>query len=150
MTSNVGAELIRKTGSLGFKTQKEEVTYQEMKDKLLEEVKRTFKPEFLNRIDDIIVFRQLVKEDLQKIIDIEIGFVANRLREQNITLEVNQEAKDLLIEKGFDPIFGARPLKRTIQRFLEDPLASEIISKKFNEGSVVKVIRKNEELIFEL
>jgi len=150
MTSNVGAELIRKTGSLGFKTQKEEVTYQEMKDKLLEEVKRTFKPEFLNRIDDIIVFRQLIKEDLQKIIDIEIGFVANRLREQNIILEVNQEAKDLLIEKGFDPVFGARPLKRTIQRFLEDPLASEIISKKFNEGSVVKVIRKNEELIFEL
>jgi len=150
MTSNVGAELIRKTGSLGFKTQKEEVTYQEMKDKLLEEVKRTFKPEFLNRIDDIIVFRQLTKEDLQKIIDMEIGFVANRLREQNITLEVNQEAKDLLIEKGFDPIFGARPLKRTIQRFLEDPLASEIISKKFKEGSVVKVSRKNDELIFEL
>jgi ATP-dependent Clp protease ATP-binding subunit ClpC len=149
MTSNVGAELIRKTGSLGFKAQKEEVTYQEMKDKLLEEVKRTFKPEFLNRIDDIIVFRQLVKEDLQKIIDIEVGFVAGRLREQNITLEVTPEAKDFLIEKGFDPVFGARPLKRTIQRFLEDPLAQDIISKKFKEGSVVKVIRKNEELILE-
>jgi len=149
MTSNVGAELIRKTGSLGFKAQKEEITYQEMKDKLLEEVKRTFKPEFLNRIDDIIVFRQLVKEDLQKIIDIEIGYVAERLREQNITLEVTPEAKDLLIEKGFDPVFGARPLKRTIQRFLEDPLAQDIISKKFKEGSVIKVLRKNEELIFE-
>jgi ATP-dependent Clp protease ATP-binding subunit ClpC len=149
MTSNVGAELIRKTGSLGFKAQKEEVTYQEMKDKLLEEVKRTFKPEFLNRIDDIIVFRQLVKEDLQKIIDIEVGFVAGRLREQNIILEITPEAKDFLIEKGFDPVFGARPLKRTIQRFLEDPLAQDIISKKFKEGSVVKVIRKNEELILE-
>jgi ATP-dependent Clp protease ATP-binding subunit ClpC len=149
MTSNVGAELIRKTGSLGFKTQKEEITYQEMKEKLLEEVKRTFKPEFLNRIDDIIVFRPLVKEDLQRIIDIELGFVASRLKEHNITLEVSQEAKDFLIEKGFDPIFGARPLKRTIQRFLEDPLASEIISKKFSEGSVVKVQRKHEELIFE-
>jgi len=149
MTSNVGAELIRKTGSLGFKTQKEEVTYQEMKEKLLEEVKRIFKPEFLNRIDDIIVFRPLVKEDLLYIIDIEVGFVAARLKEQNISLEVSQEAKDLLIEKGFDPIFGARPLKRTIQRFLEDPLASEIISKKFKDGSVVRVSRKNEELIFE-
>ena len=149
MTSNVGAELIRKSGSLGFKTQKEEVTYQEMKDKLLEEVKRTFKPEFLNRIDDIIVFRQLVKEDLQRIIDIEIGYVADRLKEQNISLEVSPEAKDLLIEKGFDPVFGARPLKRTIQRFLEDPMASEIISKKFKEGSFVKVSRKNGELFFE-
>ena len=149
MTSNVGAELLRKTGSLGFKTQKEEVTYQDMKDKLLEEVKRTFKPEFLNRIDDIIVFRQLLKEDLYRIIDIEIGYVIERLKEKSIVLEVNQEAKEFLIEKGFDPVFGARPLKRTIQRFLEDPLASEIITKKFKEGSVVKVTRKNQELIFE-
>ena len=149
MTSNVGAELIRKAGSLGFKTQKEEVTYQEMKEKLFEEVKRTFKPEFLNRIDDIIVFRQLVKEDLVHIIDIEIGFVAQRLKEHNIMLEVNQEAKDFLIEKGFDPVFGARPLKRTIQRFLEDPLASEIISKKFKEGATVKVSRGSQELVFE-
>ncbi len=148
MTSNVGAELIRKTGSLGFKAQKDEITYEDMKNKLLEEVKRTFKPEFLNRIDDIIVFRQLVKDDLQRIIDIEIGFVAQRLKEQNITLEVSPEAKELLIEKGFDPVFGARPLKRTIQRFLEDTLASEIISKKFKEGSTVKVLRKNEELVF--
>jgi len=148
MTSNVGAELIRKTGSLGFKNQKEEVTYQDMKDKLLEEVKRTFKPEFLNRVDDIIVFRPLVKEDLVKIIDIEIAHVADRLKEQKISIEVSAEAKDFLIEKGFDPVFGARPLKRTIQRFLEDPLASDIISKRISEGSQVKVTRKNDELIF--
>ena len=149
MTSNVGAELIRKTGSLGFKSQKEGITYQEMKERLLEEVKRTFKPEFLNRIDDIIVFRPLLKEDLQRIIDMEIGYVADRLKEQNMTLEVSQEAKDFLIEKGFDPIFGARPLKRTIQRFLEDLLASEIISKRFKEGSRIKVLRKTDELAFE-
>ena len=149
MTSNVGAELIRKTGSLGFKNQKEEITYQDMKDKLLEEVKRTFKPEFLNRIDDIIVFRPLVKEDLVNIVSIEIGYVAARLKEQNISLEVSQEVKDFLIEKGFDPVFGARPLKRTIQRFLEDPLASEIIAKKYKDGSKIKVTRKNDELIFE-
>jgi ATP-dependent Clp protease ATP-binding subunit ClpC len=149
MTSNVGAELIRKTGSLGFKAQKEEVTYQDMKDKLMEEVKRTFKPEFLNRIDDIIVFRSLVKEDLERIIDIEIGYVSDRLKEQSISLDVSREAKELLIEKGFDPVFGARPLKRVIQRYLEDPLASDIISKKFKPGAVVRVLRKNEELIFE-
>ncbi|MFH0913114.1 MAG: ATP-dependent Clp protease ATP-binding subunit [Candidatus Omnitrophota bacterium] len=148
MTSNVGAELIRKTGSLGFKTHGEEVTYQEMKEKLLEEVKRTFKPEFLNRIDDIIVFRPLLKEDLERIIDIELGFVAERLKDHSITLEVDQEAKAFLMEKGFDPVFGARPLKRTIQRFLEDSLASDIISKKIKEGSIVKVSRKNEELVF--
>ncbi|MBU4346388.1 MAG: ATP-dependent Clp protease ATP-binding subunit [Candidatus Omnitrophica bacterium] len=148
MTSNVGAEIIRKSSSLGFKNQKEEVTYQDMKEKLLEEVKRTFKPEFLNRIDDIIVFRPLSREDLAHIVDIEIGFVIERLKEHNIILEVTQEAKDFLIEKGFDPVFGARPLKRTIQRFLEDPLASDIISKRFKEDSKVKVLRKNEELVF--
>jgi ATP-dependent Clp protease ATP-binding subunit ClpC len=120
-----------------------------MRDKLLEEVKRTFKPEFLNRIDDTIVFRPLVKEDLFHIIDIEIGFVSERLKEHNIIMEVSQDAKEFLIEKGFDPVFGARPLKRTIQRFLEDPLASEIISKKFKDGSKIKVSRKNQELLFE-
>ncbi|MFA5114867.1 MAG: ATP-dependent Clp protease ATP-binding subunit [Candidatus Omnitrophota bacterium] len=149
MTSNVGAELIRKSSSLGFKAQKEEVTYQDMKDKLMEEVKRTFKPEFLNRVDDIIVFRPLVKEDLERIIDIEIGYVSERLKEQGIILEVSSEAKELLIEKGFDPVFGARPLKRVIQRYLEDPLASDIISKKFKPNAAVKIMRKNEELIFE-
>ncbi len=149
MTSNVGAELIRKTGSLGFKAQKEEGTYQEMKERLLEAVKHTFKPEFLNRIDDIIVFKQLIREDLTKIIDIEISHVIERLKEQKIYLEVSQEAKDLLIEKGFDPVFGARPLKRTIQRYLEDSLANEIISKKYKEGSLIKVTRKNKELIFD-
>jgi ATP-dependent Clp protease ATP-binding subunit ClpC len=149
MTSNVGAELIRKTGAIGFKNQKEEVSYQEMKDKLLEEVKRTFKPEFLNRIDDIIVFKPLIREDLVKIVEIELDHVSQRLKDQNIKMEISAEAKDFLVEKGFDPIFGARPLKRTIQRFLEDPLASEIISKRYQDGSVIKVGRKNEELTFE-
>jgi ATP-dependent Clp protease ATP-binding subunit ClpC len=149
MTSNVGAELIRKTGAIGFKNQKEEVSYKEMKEKLLEEVKRTFKPEFLNRIDDIIVFKPLDRDDLVKIVEIELDHVSDRLKEQNIKLEMSAEAKDFLVEKGFDPVFGARPLKRTIQRFLEDPLASEIISKRFKDGSVIKVGRKNEELTFE-
>ena len=149
MTSNVGAELIRKQGSLGFKSQKEEMTYQEMKDKLLEEVKHAFKPEFLNRIDDIIVFKPLAKDDLYKIVDIELGYLGDRLKEQKISLELTQGAKDFLIEKGFDLVFGARPLKRIIQRFVEDSLAQDIIAKRFKEGSQVKVDRKNETLVFE-
>ncbi len=149
MTSNVGAELIRKSGSLGFKAQTDEVSYEEMKGKLLEEVKKTFKPEFLNRIDDIIVFRPLVKEDLFSIVNLELGYVNDRLKEQSITLDVSREAKQLLAEKGFDPVFGARPLKRTIQRYLEDPLSSEIISGRLKDKKVIKVGRKNEELTFE-
>ncbi len=149
MTSNVGAEILRKRGSLGFVAQKEEVTYNEMKDKLLEEVKRTFKPEFLNRIDDIIVFKPLTRENLVQIVDLEIKEVTNRLKEQDIKIELSQDASELLVEKGFDPVFGARPLKRTIQRYLEDPLAEEIIGGKFKEGSHVKVKRKNDALTFE-
>lgn len=149
MTSNVGAELIRKQGSIGFKSQAEELTYQEMKEKLLEEVKRTFKPEFLNRIDDTIVFRPLVREDLHKIVEIELGFLRERLKEQKIALELTDGAKDFLIEKGFDPVFGARPLKRIIQRFIEDPLAQDIISKRFPEGAQVKVDKRNDTLVFE-
>jgi len=148
MTSNVGAEILRKQGSLGFKSTSEEVTYQDMKQKLLDEVKKTFKPEFLNRVDDIVVFRPLAKDDLIKIIDIEISYVAERLKEQHITFELDKSAKEFLIEKGFDPVFGARPLKRTIQRYLEDSLAQDIISKKFKEGAHIKVKRKRDELEF--
>jgi ATP-dependent Clp protease ATP-binding subunit ClpC len=148
MTSNVGADILRKKGSLGFVSQKEEVEYQEMKQKLMEEVKKTFKPEFLNRLDDIIVFRSLKKEDLEKIVDLEVEEVRRRLQDRNISIELTKEAKEFVIEKGFDPTFGARPLKRTIQRYLEDPLAEEIISGKFKDGAKIKVSRKNEELVF--
>ncbi|MBL7131518.1 MAG: ATP-dependent Clp protease ATP-binding subunit [Candidatus Omnitrophica bacterium] len=150
MTSNVGAEILRKQGSLGFKSRTEEVTYQEMKEKLLDEVKKTFKPEFLNRVDDIVVFKSLAKESLFKIVEIEISYVAERLKEQDMTFELDKSAKELLIEKGFDPVFGARPLKRTIQRYLEDPLAQDLISKKFKQGSHIKVKRKRDELVFTL
>ncbi len=151
MTSNVGAELLRKQGALGFKAQSGDVSYQQMKERLLEEVKRTFKPEFLNRIDDVIVFRPLEKNDLYKIVEIEIGEVQGRLSEQHVTLALDQEAKDFLIEKGFDPVFGARPLKRTIQRYIEDPLAEEIIGGRIKEGGTVRIGKKKdrEELSFE-
>lgn len=139
MTSNVGAEILRKQGSLGFKAQSSDMSYQLMKEKLLEEVKKTFKPEFLNRIDDVIVFRPLEKNDLYKIVEIEIKDVQERLAEQKISLELDQSAKDFLIEKGFDPVFGARPLKRTIQRYVEDPLAEDLIAGRFKEGAQLKI-----------
>ncbi|MFH1478690.1 MAG: ATP-dependent Clp protease ATP-binding subunit [Candidatus Omnitrophota bacterium] len=148
MTSNVGAEIFRKQGSIGFKSEKEELTYKNTKEKLLEKVKKTFKPEFLNRIDDTIVFHGLTKEHLYKIVEIELKDVMARLKEQGVEIELDKKAKELLIEKGFDPIFGARPLKRTIQRLLEDPLAEEIIGKKSKKEKLIKISAKNGTIIF--
>jgi ATP-dependent Clp protease ATP-binding subunit ClpC len=139
MTSNLGAELLRKQGSLGFLTPKEELSYDEIKERLLQEVKKTFKPEFLNRVDEIIVFHPLNREDLHRIVEIELKEVEGRIREQGIHIELTPAAKEFLIEKGFDPIYGARPLKRTIARYLEDAIAQEIIAGHFKEGASVLV-----------
>jgi len=149
MTSNIGAQMLKKHGALGFKTSDEEANYTQMKTRLLDEVKKTFKPEFLNRVDDIIVFRKLTKEDLHKIVDLEINEVQKRLQDQNIVIKLNKAAKEFLIEKGFDPIFGARPLKRTIQRFIEDPLSEEIIGGKLKKGGTLNVDAKVDRLVFE-
>ena len=149
MTSNVGAHMIGNQTGLGFAEQKDEVTYEQMKEKLLETAKKTFKPEFLNRIDEIIVFKSLTRENLKNIVQLEIKGVLNRLKDKEIQVELSPDAFELLIEKGFDPVYGARPLKRTIQRLLEDPLAEEIISGSFKEGSKVKADRKEEVLVFQ-
>ena len=149
MTSNIGADMLRKQGSIGFRTgEKEEENYKEMKERLLEAVKKVFKPEFLNRVDDVVVFRSLTKMDLQKIIDLEIANVQERLKDKDIKIELTSKAKDFLIEKGFSNVFGARPLKRTIQRFLEDPLAEEIIAGKFKDGAQVNIGVKGDHLDF--
>jgi len=142
-------DMLRKQGALGFSPRTESETYDQMKDKLLGEVKRVFKPEFLNRIDDIIVFKPLSKEDLYRIIELEINSVRARLKEKNIILEFSQEAIDFLIEKGFDPVYGARPLKRTIQRFVEDPMSEMIISGAFKVDGKVVVRPDNDKLIFD-
>ncbi|MBI3324997.1 MAG: ATP-dependent Clp protease ATP-binding subunit [Candidatus Omnitrophica bacterium] len=149
MTSNIGAELLKKQGGLGFAPAKEEVTFEKMKTQLMDEVKRAFKPEFLNRIDEVIVFHPLTREDLVKIVEMEISYVRERLREQGIIVEPDQSAKEFLVEKGFDPVFGARPLRRVIQRFVEDPLAEEVIARRFKPGSPVRIFRKGERLEFE-
>lgn len=160
MTSNIGIDILRKKGSLGFSRDREETNYEEIKQRLLDEIKRTFKPEFINRLDETIVFRPFSKEDLKKIVNIEIGYVNRRIQEQSIAVELSSGAEEFFVEKGFDPVFGARPLKRVIQRFLEDPLAEEIISGKFkqrieenpnkNKPAVIKVKKsKNGTLYFE-
>ncbi|MBI4342704.1 MAG: ATP-dependent Clp protease ATP-binding subunit [Candidatus Omnitrophica bacterium] len=120
-----------------------------MKQQLMDEVKRTFKPEFLNRIDEVIVFHPLSHDNLVKIVELEIGMVKERLREQGISIEVDETAKQLLVEKGFDLVYGARPLKRVIQRYLEDPLAESVIARRVKSGSVLRAVRKGEGLEFE-
>jgi len=139
MTSNIGADLLRKQGSVGFKPAEGDQNYQSMKTKLMEEVKRVFKPEFLNRVDDLIVFKPLTREELYKIVEIEIREVTQRLSEQEVVISLDQAAKDMLITKGFDQVFGARPLKRTIQRYLENPLSEEILSGRVDRKNTIQV-----------
>ncbi|HEV8542952.1 MAG TPA: ATP-dependent Clp protease ATP-binding subunit [Verrucomicrobiae bacterium] len=136
LTSNVGAETIRKQTTIGFGNASEETSYEKMRDKILDEAKRAFRPEFLNRLDDIIVFRSLNKPDLIEILDLEIQKVTGRLKTRNIVLDLDTKAKDFLVEKGYDPVYGARPMRRAVERYLEDPLAEEILRGKLHDGAV--------------
>ncbi len=148
MTSNVGSDTIRKQSTLGFSPITDESTYEKMREKILEEAKKTFRPEFLNRLDDIIVFRSLTKPDLIQILDLEITKVVHRLKARNIVLDLDETAKDLLVAKGFDPVYGARPMRRAVERFLEDPLAEEILKGSFHEGDPIQVSAENDRLKF--
>jgi ATP-dependent Clp protease ATP-binding subunit ClpC len=148
MTSNLGARQIRGTGTLGFQKADERTTYDKMKGTVLDEVKKTFNPEFLNRIDEIIVFRALDLKDMEQIIQILLDQVQNRLKGKGIRLTFTQEALDFLMEKGFDPSLGARPLKRTLQRHVEDPLSELVLSGAIGEQAEVEVSRKGDELAF--
>jgi ATP-dependent Clp protease ATP-binding subunit ClpC len=148
MTSNVGSDTIKKQSTLGFSPITDESSYEKMREKILEESKRTFRPEFLNRLDDVIVFRSFTKPDLIQILDLEVNKVLERLRHKNIRLELDQVAKDFLVEKGYNPDFGARPMRRAVERFLEDPLAEEILKGSVHEGDPVQVTRDGEKLVF--
>lgn len=151
MTSNVGANLIERSAGIGFQASVEdsENNYQKMKEKVLDELKRTFRPEFLNRIDEVIVFHALNREEIKSIVDLMIKPVAQQLKEKGIELELSEEAKEMLAKDGFDPTFGARPLRRSVQRFIENPLSEELLKGTLDSGSIVKALVKDGQIVFQ-
>ena len=148
MTSNAGSRDVRKTASVGFGKSTDVSDYESMKGKVMDELKRIFNPEFLNRVDETIVFNPLGKEEIAKIVDIQLQEVSGKLSERNVSLEVSQSAKEFILEHGFDPILGARPMRRSIQKLVEDRLAEEFLNKRFDDGDTVTVDAGNGELTF--
>jgi ATP-dependent Clp protease ATP-binding subunit ClpC len=149
MTSNVGSDTIKKQSSMGFSPITDANSYEAMREKILEEAKKTFRPEFLNRLDDIIVFRSLTKPDLIGILDLEINKVMARLmKNRNIALQLDDKAKDFLVGKGYDPQYGARPMRRAVERFLEDPLAEELLKGNLHDGEPISVTAEDDHLTF--
>ena len=147
MTSNLGTADLRKA-NVGFAKADEAVSYEKMKGKVTEELKRHFRPEFLNRIDDVIVFAELTREQVHSIVDLLIKRVQTQLEGQGLGLELTDDAKDLLSRRGYDPTLGARPLRRAIQRFVEDPLSERILWKEFHAGETIIVDVLDDEVVF--
>jgi ATP-dependent Clp protease ATP-binding subunit ClpC len=145
MTSNIGAELIKNSGGFGFGKKTTEANYEKMKEMLHKEVERHFRPEFLNRVDDIIVFKPLSKEDLQTIVDYELVKVFKRLTEHGLKMELAERAKEFLIEKGYNPEFGARPLRRAIEHYIEDPLSEAVLRGEFKGKNLIRIDVQDEE-----
>jgi len=143
MTSNIGAGEIAKNTSIGFTVSDETgMSYDDMKNRIMSDLKKVFRPEFLNRIDEVIVFHKLAKEEVKEIIDLMINRVRVQVAEHELQLELTDEAKNLLVDKGWDPSMGARPLRRAIQRYIEDPLADEVLRQgEMTPGSTVMVDR---------
>ena len=148
LTSNVGAESAKRSKSIGFNNSDEDVDYEKMKELIMDEAKKAFRPEFLNRLDDVIVFHALDKQALMKILDLEIGKVVERLEKKDINLVLDEKARDFLVEKGHDPEYGARPMRRAVERFMEDPLAEEILRGKLVEGQPIQVSADEDKLTF--
>ncbi len=143
MTTNAGADVIKNQTVFGFMKQDEEITYEKMKEMLKTEIEKYFRPEFLNRVDDVIVFRSLTRQDLYQIVEIEVDKVRERLKEKELTIELAPEATEFLIDKGYNPNFGARPLRRAIENYLEDPLAEQMLKGEF-EGYDKILVRVQE------
>jgi len=148
LTSNVGSEALANSTKIGFTNSSEEISYERLKSEILDASKKAFRPEFLNRLDDLIVFRPLSKSDLVKILKLEIEKVTERLSARNIHLEVDEKAIDFLVTKGYDPQYGARPMRRAVERHLEDPLAEEILRGNLHENEPVLVTLGEDKLIF--
>ena len=145
MTSNIGAELIKNQSGFGFGKKTPEANYDRMKEMLTKEVERQFRPEFLNRLDDTIVFKALTRENLQTIVDYELLKVFKRLTEHGLKLEVAEQAKEFLIDKGYNPEFGARPLRRAIEHYIEDPLSEAMLRGEFKSKNLIKISVQDEE-----
>jgi ATP-dependent Clp protease ATP-binding subunit ClpC len=151
MTSNVGATLIKKGSTLGFRgtSEAEEISYKDIKNRVIGELNKTFRPEFLNRIDEVIVFKSLAKEEIKKIATLILNNeVKILLEEQKIDLETTEEVKELLAKEGYDPNFGARPLRRTIERLIENPISEKLLAGEFKEGDCVLIKTKGGKIIF--
>jgi ATP-dependent Clp protease ATP-binding subunit ClpC len=144
MTSNAGVELIKKEGQIGFTSQKEtsqaqKKSYEAMKSKVMAEVQKLFRPEFLNRLDEIIVFHELSEEQLRNIVDLMAKELQERLSEHKLDIELTDKAKSWLAKEGYDPVYGARPLRRVIERYVENPLSSKLLRKELKEGDTIRV-----------
>jgi ATP-dependent Clp protease ATP-binding subunit ClpC len=153
MTSNIGASQITKNQSLGFNLADETgLSYDEMKSRIMGELKKVFRPELLNRIDEVIVFHKLAKEEVKEVVDLMLKRLREQMAVHEATIELTDEAKELLVEKGYDPTMGARPLRRAIQRYIEDPLADFVLGRVILPGSTIRVDRKEgeEEISLEL
>ena len=148
LTSNVGAERLKKGATMGFTAPDDEQDYERMKENLTEEAKKIFRPEFLNRFDDIVVFRSLGRGELTQILDLELEKVQKRLAQRNLHFELDDAARDLLLEKGHDPTYGARPMRRAVEKYLEDPMAEEIIRGNLREGETIAISAKDDQLVF--
>ncbi len=148
LTSNLGVDVGGKSAGLGFAVQEEKENYERLKSRMMEDAKRHFKPEFLNRFDDLIVFRQLTKEDVVRILDLEMSKVRKRIAEKGGKLALSKPAKEFLVDKGFDSALGARPLRRAIERYLEDPLADEILRSRLNGDEEIEVVCSADKLAF--
>ena len=144
MTSNIGADLIKGGGGFGFAKRSADIDHDNVKTVLMKEIERFFRPEFINRLDDIIVFRPLTREDLSKIVLYEVSKVAKRLKDQALTMELDDVAREFLIEKGYNPEYGARPLRRSIGTYIEDPLSEMLLSKDIPVGGTVHVTRRKD------
>ena len=141
MTSNVGADILQRNTSMGFGIESNaENEYEKIREKILDETKRVFKPEFLNRLNDLVIFKSLAREDMHEIVDLELRNVANRLKERELTFEFTKESKSFLIDKGYDEKYGARPLRRAVEKYLEDSLAEAILSGEIKPGEPIKVM----------
>ena len=149
MTSNIGSDIIKNQAGLGFRKKSTEATYEQTKDALMKEVERHFRPEFLNRVDDVIMFRQLTRDDLKSIVDIELAKVRSRLQAQNLELVLTDEAKEHIINQGHNPDFGARPLRRAIEHLIEDHVSEELLRGAYKGKDTITVSVKEDHLYFE-